>query len=226
MTENEAIIYKKKKIVRACFSSLQDGEATRICSAVRWRRGTTVCSASITVRWSSIILCWMVIVKSDCFAWSMGVWVAGQILSGHTYPWEMKLAVNGTPFPIDDRRGIAEAVFHGTLENFSDAALARFRRRICGGAGQVKEFLSHQPYRTTEELGAELAALEHEAGKVQPAAFVWDKAIIGLCDKIFIPANQRAAWTGTEVMEMEAEHYDTVLFDRLLEGKGEEWTRR
>lgn len=44
-------------------------------------------------------------------AWSMGVWVAGQILSGRTYPWEMKLAVNGTPFPIDDRRGIAEAVF-------------------------------------------------------------------------------------------------------------------
>lgn len=51
-------------------------------------------------------------------AWSMGVWVAGQILSGRTYPWEMKLAVNGTPFPIDDQRGIAEAVFHGTLENF------------------------------------------------------------------------------------------------------------
>lgn len=98
-------------------------------------------------------------------AWSMGVWVAGQILSGHTYPWKMKLAVNGTPFPIDDRRGIAEAVFHGTLENFSDATLARFRRRICGGAGQVKEFLSHQPYRTAEELGAELAALEHEVGR-------------------------------------------------------------
>ena len=99
-------------------------------------------------------------------AWSMGVWVAGQILSGRTYPWEMKLAVNGTPFPIDDRRGIAEAVFHGTLENFSDAALARFRRRICGGAGQVREFLSHQPYRTTEELGAELAALEHVWAKL------------------------------------------------------------
>lgn len=158
-------------------------------------------------------------------AWSMGVWVAGQILLGRTCPWEMKLAVNGTSFPIDDQRGIAEAVFHGTLENFSDATLARFRRRICGGAGQVKEFLSHQPYRTTEELRAELAALEHEVGKAQPVTLVWDKAIIGLCDKIFIPANQRAAWTGTEVMEVEAEHYDTALFDRLLEGKGDEWTR-
>lgn len=158
-------------------------------------------------------------------AWSMGVWVAGQILSRRTCPWEMKLAVNGTPFPIDDQRGIAEAVFHGTLENFSDATLARFRRRICGGAGQVKEFLSHQPYRTTEELKEELAALEHEVGKALPAAFGWDKAIIGLCDKIFIPDNQRVAWKGTEVMEMEAEHYDTALFGRLLEGKGEEWTR-
>lgn len=89
----------------------------------------------------------------------------------------------------------------------------------------MKEFLSHQPYRTTEELKEELAALEHEVGKVLPAAFGWDKAIICLCDKIFIPTNQRAAWKGTEVMEMEAEHYDTALFDRLLEGKGEEWTR-
>lgn len=40
-------------------------------------------------------------------AWSMGVWVAGQILSGRTCPWKMKLAVNGTSFPIDDQRGIA-----------------------------------------------------------------------------------------------------------------------
>lgn len=92
------------------------------------------------------------------------------------------------------------------------------------GTGEGVSFASALPY--DGRAGAELAALEHEVGKVQPAAFVWDKAIIGLCDKIFIPANQRAAWTGTEVMEVEAEHYDTVLFDRLLEGKGEEWTRR
>ena len=34
-------------------------------------------------------------------AWSMGVWAASRVFTGHSFPWQMKLAVNGTPFPID-----------------------------------------------------------------------------------------------------------------------------
>ena len=52
-------------------------------------------------------------------AWSMGVWAASRAFTGHSFPWQMKLAVNGTPFPIDDRRGIPEMIFKGTLEHFS-----------------------------------------------------------------------------------------------------------
>ena len=81
-------------------------------------------------------------------AWSMGVWVAGQILSGHTYPWEMKLAVNGTPFPIDDRQGIAEAVFHGTLENFFGCCAGAFPPENMWrcGTGEGVSFASALPY--------------------------------------------------------------------------------
>lgn len=43
-------------------------------------------------------------------AWSMGVWAASRVFTGHSFPWQMKLAVNGTPFPIDDRRGIPEMI--------------------------------------------------------------------------------------------------------------------
>ena len=46
-------------------------------------------------------------------AWSMGVWVASRVFAGHSFPWQMKLAVNGTPFPIDDRCGIPEMIFKG-----------------------------------------------------------------------------------------------------------------
>ena len=48
-------------------------------------------------------------------AWSMGVWVAGQVLSGMDMAPGYRVAVNGTPFPIHDSLGIPEAVFDGTL---------------------------------------------------------------------------------------------------------------
>ena len=35
-------------------------------------------------------------------AWSMGVWVAGQVLSGLDMAPGYRVAVNGTPFPIHD----------------------------------------------------------------------------------------------------------------------------
>ena len=70
-------------------------------------------------------------------AWSMGVWVASRVFAGHSFPWQMKLAVNGTPFPIDDRCGIPEMIFKGTLEHFSEDKLARFRRRMCGSNGRI-----------------------------------------------------------------------------------------
>ena len=158
-------------------------------------------------------------------AWSMGVWVAGQVLAGYNYPWEMKLAVNGTPYPVDDRRGIPEAVFRKTLECFDGNGLARFRRRICGTADRTKEFLSHHPYRPVEELHAELAALWRSVHLLPPSGFGWDRAIVGTCDKIFPPANQCEAWKGVEVEERETEHYDGSLFDRLLSGEDEVWTR-
>lgn len=157
-------------------------------------------------------------------AWSMGVWAAGQTLAGRDYPWQMRLAVGGTPFPIDDCRGIPEAVFRGTLAHFSDAVLVRFRRRICGTAEQVKEFLSHRPYRPVEELREELQALA-ACACCPSASFVWDKAIIGTCDKIFPPANQREAWRDVEVIERDVEHYDGGLFDRLLSGEEAVWTK-
>lgn len=158
-------------------------------------------------------------------ACSMGVWVASRVFTGRPFPWQMKLAVGGTPFPIDDRRGIPRKIFKGTLEHFSEDTLARFRRRMCGSSGQTEEFLSHTLTRTPEELREELGALAQEITTCAAPSFTWDKAIIGNRDKIFPPLNQHEAWQETEIMETEAEHYDTSLFCRLLEGKGKEWTR-
>ena len=39
-------------------------------------------------------------------AWSMGVWAASQVLPDSNLPLKQSIAINGTPFPIDDMRGI------------------------------------------------------------------------------------------------------------------------
>lgn len=158
-------------------------------------------------------------------AWSMGVWVAGCVLAGHEYRFSMKLAVNGTPLPIHDTEGIPVAIFKGTLDNFSSVTLTRFRRRICGTSDQVKEFLSHHPYRPEAELEDELACLWQVARKECADCFEWDKAVIGVRDKIFPPANQYKAWEHIPVYEVDCDHYDAGLFDRLIDGKEEVWIK-
>lgn len=158
-------------------------------------------------------------------AWSMGVWAATQTFSGKSLPWDMCLAVNGTSTPINDLTGIPDAVFSATLDNFSAVTLAKFRRRMCGNADGVKTFLAHEPYRTLEDLHSELAAVSCQVRNRPVAPFVWGKAIIGLRDKIFPAANLQRAFADTYVIEIDAEHYDAALFDRLIKGEGDEWIR-
>ena len=67
-------------------------------------------------------------------AWSLGVWVAGHVLQGKEAGFTEMIAVNGTPVPVDDRYGIPEQIFKGTLEHMDDTVLKKFRRRMCGTA--------------------------------------------------------------------------------------------
>lgn len=158
-------------------------------------------------------------------AWSMGVWAASQTFMDKDLPWEMRIAINGTNTPIDDNHGIPVAIFNGTLDSFSAVTLAKFRRRMCGSAEGVKTFLSHQPYRTLEDLHGELSAVRNMVCSMKKAGFTWNKAVISTNDKIFPYANLLNAFDGTPKEEIDAEHYDDGLFKRYIEGKEDEWTR-
>lgn len=159
-------------------------------------------------------------------AWSMGVWVAGRLLGGMPLPWECRVAFNGTPYPIDDAKGIPEGIFRGTLDNFSDTVLAKFRRRMCADGEGLRNFMEHVPRRGTGELREELQAL-YDAVR-QPSAHVplqWDVAIVGLRDRIFPIANQLAAWQGVaSVRTVDTAHYDADLI-RQLTMESDLWTR-
>ena len=151
----------------------------------------------------------------EVLAWSMGVWAAGQVLAG--VPVASATAVNGTPWPIDDARGIPRAVFEGTLAGFSEAGLLRFRRRMCGGAAGLKGFEAVAPQRTVADLHAELAALGRQIAAAPAADFAWTRAIACSEDRIFPLAAQMAAFPEAEVRP--GAHWAPELFARLLRGE-------
>lgn len=99
-------------------------------------------------------------------AWSMGVWAASQVLQGSNLPITQSIAINGTPFPIDDARGIPPIIFEGTLNNLSEATLQKFRRRMCGSGSDFKAFCEIAPQRTVEELKEELAAIRKQCNEL------------------------------------------------------------
>ena len=92
----------------------------------------------------------------DVVAWSMGVWAASQVLSKVSLPIRRRIAINGTPFPIDEKRGIPPAIFMGTLEGLNEASLRKFQRRMCADGNVFARFQLTAPERSIEELKEEL----------------------------------------------------------------------
>lgn len=159
--------------------------------------------------------------------WSMGVWAAGEALSSLTLPWEKKIAVNGTPFPISDEKGIPQVVFQGTLDGLSLDTLVKFRRRMCGSSQEVQAFMQRLPQRSLESLREELSALQkritERGGMAYPLE--WDEAVIGTKDRIFPAENQERAWDGlAHIQKKEMAHYDAACLAGLI-GEDSEWIK-
>jgi len=167
--------------------------------------------------------------------WSMGVWAASQVM-GRLYNENYKLpiiraaiAINGTPYPIDEERGIPAAIYHGTLEGLTSASLHKFLRRMCANSAEFKKFLAITPRRPLKELREELVAIEEMYTTQTAYPFSWDEIVISTEDRIIPPENQKRVWTGRDnpymssyhsLLTIETSHYDSELFDIYLE---KEW---
>lgn len=155
--------------------------------------------------------------------WSMGVWAASQVVPQLSLPITSSIALNGTPYPIDEQMGITPAVFRGTLDGLTGASLHKFLRRMCANGAAFKAFLQITPRRPLEELHDELAEIEKMYQSLLPATFHWQRAVVGNNDRIIPPANQLQAWEGlgTPAQLTEDAHYQEELFLYYLQ---ELWT--
>lgn len=151
----------------------------------------------------------------EVVAWSFGVWVASQTMGG--VELSSATAICGTEYPIDDLRGIPEAIFEGTLRSFSPQGLVKFRRRMCGGSEGVREFLALEPFCTLEELRDELSELGLAVRSRGAKNLEWTRVVIASSDNIVPTGNQYYAWgEHKNVIVEESAHYSTEIFETYL----------
>ena len=151
-------------------------------------------------------------------AWSMGVWAATQAGLPVDLPIVSRIAINGTPWPVDNQYGILQNIFEGTLAGLNENTLRKFQLRMCGGGEAFREFQQIAPQRTVDELRTELATIGELYQTLPEKDFAWDIAHAGQKDMIFPYANQLAAWekAGVKVSAGEDAHYDASVFKHYL----------
>ncbi|AZI13718.1 DUF452 family protein [Avibacterium paragallinarum] len=127
-------------------------------------------------------------------AWSMGVWVAEQVMG--QLPLISATAINGTGKPCDDEMGIPQAVFVGTLEQLNERNLTKFQRRMCGDSDIFQHYQKLAEQRDWQKVHSELTALYHAMQQTQgrQRSIQWTKAIVGEKDRIFPVQNQLSFW--------------------------------
>ena len=159
--------------------------------------------------------------------WSMGVWAAAHLPQLSALPLGRCVAINGSPFPVDDTRGIPRSIFQGTIDNLNGPSLHKFLRRMCADTPAFRAFLSVTPRRPLDEIGEELVSVQMQVAiqqrKGEGPLPVWREAIVGSNDRIIPPANQLNAWRELQVPVQQTDdaHYQQHLFRYYLQ---ELWT--
>ena len=142
------------------------------------------------------------------FAWSFGVFAADVWLNNTDIKVCRKVAINGTLFPIEDNKGIPEAIFKGTYDNLSERTLAKFQRRMCISSDQFALYQQVLPLRSIESLRSELLSVyDKYKASSHLAQSHWDKVYVGERDYIFPKDNQCRAWADNgNVVVLESAH--------------------
>ncbi|MFI3240830.1 MAG: DUF452 family protein [Bacteroidales bacterium] len=137
--------------------------------------------------------------------WSMGVWVAEQIVFAENVT--RFIAINGTGAPVDDRLGIPVDIFNGTLDTLNDSNLVKFNRRMSREG--FAEFNARKPKRAMVEIVDELRLIGERSVIGSKGLVNWDVAVVSTRDYIFPAENMCNYWKnkGVDVVEIDAPHF-------------------
>lgn len=139
-------------------------------------------------------------------AWSFGVPAAARWIASHPrLPVTARVAVAGTPWPVDNELGIPRDIFAGTLEGLDERRFAKFVRRCCADSATASRLLGALEPRDIDSLRRELMAIDSRG--CEPTV-MFDTAYVCADDRIIPPDNQRRVWSrrAWRTVELESPH--------------------
>ncbi len=128
-------------------------------------------------------------------AWSMGVFTA-YLLKDMFLEFDKKIAINGTPYPIDNEYGIPARTFDLTLKYADTGLKGKFYENVFSDNLLLEKYLQNPVQRSVENRINELISLHNliKNTKISYDNSFYDKAIVGSSDKIIPTKNQLNMW--------------------------------
>lgn len=153
--------------------------------------------------------------------WSMGVYIA-YLLRNELPNFDKKFAINGTPFPVDDEKGIPHRTFDLTLKYVDTGLQGKFQQNLFKKPEDYEKYLLAPVGRSIENRAGELVALNEfiKSQTIEYSKF-YDCAIISDADKIIPTRNQVKCWEGrANIVMLNSGHfpfYEFNSWDEILE---------
>jgi len=146
--------------------------------------------------------------------WSMGVYTA-YLLKDFIPDFDCKIAINGTPYPVNDDFGIPIKTFDLTLKYVETGLQGKFQKNLFKRAEDFEEYLKNPVQRTIENQKNELEALNKfiKNHNINYEKF-YDYAIISDTDKIIPSRNQINCWqkSDTPIVSLDNGHFPFMEF--------------
>lgn len=144
-------------------------------------------------------------------AWSMGVWVANQLIGDIPNKIDKMIAFCGSPYPVNDDFGIPTKIFDITIEGLKRTGIDKFFGRMLNG---ISNSSFRKPNRELQEQIDELIDLKVKSLGTASKEVKWDTVIIGMKDKIFPSSNLINYWVGnSSIVESDLPHYPFDEYD-------------
>ena len=149
--------------------------------------------------------------------YSLGVWAASYVFRKKDIAFSEKIAISGTQYPVDNKRGIPTLRFEGTEQLLSETTLRKFFLRMCGCKQTFEHFTENIEKQNIDHLKNELRVVQQLSAQHDVSDFQWDKAIISTNDAIFPAENQREAWKNNpNVEEINVPHFSKDIFSQIV----------
>ena len=127
--------------------------------------------------------------------WSMGVYVA-YLLKDKLPKFNKKIAINGTVYPVNNQFGIPHKTFELTLKYAETGLQGKFYKNVFSNDSWFERYMQNPVQRSLKSRVDELIALDNFI-RTQNIVYdnkFYDKALVGLSDKIIPTKNQLAFW--------------------------------